>query len=98
MLWRRNLIPTSGLSGYGAPAYARDGRTIYVWGGHRDGRRGLWALPVAGGPPRLVILWDDPNLTIPGTLQPPAPSLGPDRLYLTVSQYESDIWVMNVRF
>jgi len=53
---------------------------------------------VAGGPPRLVILWDDPNLTIPGTLQPPAPSLGPDRLYLTVSQYESDIWVMNVRF
>ena len=23
--------------------------------------------------------------------------LGPDRLYLTVSQYESDIWVANLR-
>ena len=24
--------------------------------------------------------------------------LGPDRLYLTVSQYESDIWVANLRW
>ena len=27
-----------------------------------------------------------------------AAMLGPDRLYLTVSQYESDIWVMNLRY
>lgn len=97
-LWRRNLIWTSGLGGYGAPAYARDGRTIYVWGHHRDGRRGVWAIPVAGGPPRLVVVWDDPTLTVPGLTQPYPPGIGPDRLYLTVSQYESDIWVMNVRF
>ena len=98
VLWRRNIVPTSGLTGYGAPAYARDGRAIYVWGSHRDDRRGLWAIPVAGGPPRLVVVWDDPTLTVAGGVDPLPPSLGPDRLYLTVSQYESDIWVMNLRW
>jgi Tol biopolymer transport system component len=98
VLWRRNLIPTSGLAGYGVPAYSRDGRTIYVWGSHRDGRVGAWAIPVAGGPPRLVVVWDDPALTVPGLTQPYPPGLGPDRLYLTVSQYESDIWVAKLHF
>jgi Tol biopolymer transport system component len=93
-LWRRNLIPTTGLTSFGAPAYARDGRTIYVQGNHRDSRRGVWAIPVAGGPPRLVIRFDDPTLSVLGV----RPDVGPDRLYLTVSQYESDIWVAKLRW
>jgi serine/threonine protein kinase/Tol biopolymer transport system component len=98
VLWRRNLIPTSGLAGYGRARYGRDGRTIYVWGNHRDGRRGVWAIPVAGGPPRLVVVWDDPSLTVPGLTDPLPPDAGPDRLYLTVSQYESDIWVAKLHY
>ena len=98
VLWRRNLVPASGLAGYGTAGYARDGRTIYVWGDHRDGRRGVWAIPVAGGPPRLVIVWDDPTLTVPGLVNPLRPDVGANRLYLTVSQYESDIWVANLRW
>jgi len=97
-IWRRNLIPGSGLSGYGAPAYSRDGRTIYLWGYDPDRAGGVWAIPVAGGPPRRIVRSDDPALTVPGVGEPARPDIGPDRLYLTVSQYESDIWVANLRW
>ena len=95
VLWRRNLVPGSGLAGFGLPAYSRDGRTIYLWGEHRDGRRGVWAVPVAGGAPRLIVVMDDPNLGFPDYV---CPDVGPDRLYLTVSEYESDIWVAKLRY
>ncbi len=93
-LWRRDLAATYGLKlTSGISRYSRDGRTIYVAGDHRDGRRGVWAIPVAGGTPRLVVAFDDPALANRlGFL-----SVGPDRLYLTVAQYESDIWVANLR-
>jgi hypothetical protein len=96
-LWRRSLVPTSGLTGYGMPAYTRDGRTIYLWGEHRDGRRGIWAIPVTGGSLRLVIAWDDPALA-PPTYGVRRADIGPDRLYLTVAEYESDIWVAKLRY
>jgi len=91
-LWRRNLIPTSGLISYLVARYARDGRTIYVAGTHRDGRQGVWAIPVAGGALRLVIASDEPGRVATYL------SVGPDRLYLAVSQYDSDIFVMNLRY
>jgi len=73
--------------------YSRDGRTIYAQGAHQDGRRGVWAIPVAGGPARLVVAFDDPALdTFVGL------SISSDRLYLTVSEYESDIWVANLHW
>jgi hypothetical protein len=93
VLWRRNLIPTSGLVSIGNRCYSRDGRTIHVFGDHRDGRSGVWAIPVVGGTPRLVIAFDDPALVPYATF-----SVGPDRLYLTVSQYESDIWVAKLHW
>ena len=37
--------------------------------------------------------FDDPLLDVAGSL-----SVGPDHLYLSVSQYESDIWVANLRW
>jgi hypothetical protein len=61
VLWRRNLIPTAGLSGYGGPDYSEDGRTIYVWGRHADGRSGVWAIPVTGSSLRLVVDFDAPT-------------------------------------
>ena len=51
----------------------------------------MWAVPVQGGEPSLVVesaeLWS-PTLHMF--------SIGPDRLYVTVSEHESDIWVMDV--
>jgi len=94
IVWRRNLKAAYGL-GLMNPIfrYARDGRTIYVWAEQRGRREGIWAIPVAGGTPRLVFAFDDPALDAYGSF-----SVGPDRLYLPVSQYESDIWVMNLHW
>jgi len=67
---------------------ARDGGAMYAAATNDDGREGIWEIPLAGGPARLVVGFNDPSLVFAGTF-----SVGPDRLYLTVSQYESDIWV-----
>jgi Tol biopolymer transport system component len=96
VLWRYDLIGANGLTLQGGSVrYSRDGRTVYLSAVHQDGRTGVWALPAAGGPARLVIAFDDPALpaALGGNI-----SFGPDRLYLTVSQYESDIWVANLRY
>ena len=67
---------------------------MYCAGEHRDGRKGVWAIPAAGGgDPRLVIAAADPALVNYGLL-----SVGQDRLYLTIAQYESDIWVAHLRW
>jgi len=92
-LWRRNPAAAFGLTSIGGLRYSRDGRTIYEAATHQDGRKGVWAIPVAGGAARLVIAFDDPALVAPGMI-----SVGPDHLYLTVSQYESDIWVATLRY
>jgi serine/threonine-protein kinase len=93
VLWRRDFAATYGMR-WSKPHYSRDGRTIYSVATHPDGREGVWAVPAAGGTPRLVIAFDDPALANPWG----AFSVGPDRLYLTVAQYESDIWVANLRW
>jgi hypothetical protein len=66
---------------------------MYVIGTHRDGRVGVWALAWQGGSARLIVASDDPALTSNGSL-----SVGPDRLYLAVSEYDSDIWVARLRW
>jgi hypothetical protein len=97
VLRRLNLVPTSGLADFAWPRYARDGRTIYVSGVHRDGRSGVWAIPAMGGQARLVVVEDDPVLSLSVSTAPPV-SVGPDRIYLTVAQYESDIWVASLHW
>jgi len=95
MVWRRDLAATYGITLFsGYARYSGDGRTIYAAGEQRDGRRGVWAIPVGGGAPRLVVAFDDPALANPGG----ALSVGPDRLYLTVAEYESDIWVAKLNW
>ena len=97
VLWRRDVAGSSGLTFASYLPYltrlSPDGRTLYTTATDRDGRRGIWAIPVYGGTPRLVVSYDDPALAPARFL-----SLGPDRLYLTVSEYESDIWVAKLRF
>jgi Tol biopolymer transport system component/tRNA A-37 threonylcarbamoyl transferase component Bud32 len=93
-VWRRNIGPFFGQNNAGFLRYSRDGRTIYAIGTPEDGLQGVWAIPVAGGTPRLVIAFDDPALVNTFGLL----SVDSDRLYLTVAQYESDIWVANLRW
>ena len=72
-------------------AYARDGRTIYVAGRHRDGRSGIWAIPVAGGAGRPVLVLD-PALEF-GSF-----SVRGDRLYLAVGEPQSNVWVAKLHW
>ena len=82
---------TAGLQGYSFPQFSPDGSRIYMVGTHEDGSQGVWWIPADGGDAAKVVAFDDPSMTVPGYL-----TVGPENLYLTISKYESDIWVMDL--
>ncbi|MGE5142896.1 MAG: protein kinase domain-containing protein [Acidobacteriota bacterium] len=92
VVWRRDMR-AAGLAGM--PQFSADGSLIFLEG--RAGRApGIWSWPVAGGAPHLALAFDDPTLrvlTYPGAME-----IARDRLYVTVSQTESDIWVMDLKW
>ncbi len=90
VIWRYDLS-TAGLRDVRRSRFARDGSTIYLYGRHEDGSQGIWAIPPQGGEPDLAVRYDDAE--IGGTF---CFSEGPDHFYVTVGEYESDIWVMDV--
>ena len=77
----------------GVPRTSPDGRFIYVSATGKGGRAGIWAIPTAGGAPRLAVSFDDQAMAGSSWL-----SVGPDRLYVTVSEYQSDIWVATLKY
>lgn len=94
VVWRRGLVAGNHLRQEGSwSGFSRDGATVYLTATHQDGRSGIWAIPMAGGAARLVIADDQPSLSFLGAL-----SVGPDRLYATVSEYECDIWATRLRW
>jgi hypothetical protein len=57
------------------------------------GQAAIWALGVAGGAPRQLVRFDEP-------LRPtrrPEFAVDAARLYFTLAQSESDVWVMALR-
>jgi Tol biopolymer transport system component/tRNA A-37 threonylcarbamoyl transferase component Bud32 len=75
------------------PVPAPDGATMYV-PVTTGPNPGLWVFPVTGGPPRRVVRFDNPSLSaldIPGAL-----TVVRGGVYLTTSELESDIWVMDI--
>ncbi|MFC1639210.1 protein kinase [Gemmatimonadota bacterium] len=90
VLWRYD--PSSaGLPRLRRPRFSRDGSTIYGHGVHEEGSEGIWAVPLQGGEPNLVVVYDDAEMA--GMINF---SVGPDRLCVTVQEAEVDIWVMDV--
>ncbi len=92
VLWRHSPA-RAGIRQYRGqqPKYSRDGSTIYFWGTHEDGSRGIWAIPALGGEPALVVALDDPGDTFRRRF-----SVGLDHLYVNVLEAELDIWVADV--
>jgi len=84
------------LSGKPNPVAIRwspDGRTVYMKTFDGRGQAALWALGVDGGPARLLVRFDEP-------LRPtrrPEFAVDAKRLYFTLAQSESDIWIMSLR-
>lgn len=69
------------------------GPTVYL-GASRGNQSGIWAVPLSGREPRLIVTFEDPLLVLhsyPGTI-----NVTGDRLYATVGEFESDIWVMDL--
>jgi Tol biopolymer transport system component len=73
--------------------WSPDSRTIYMKTFDASGQAALWALDRDGRPPRLLVRFDEP-------LRPtrrPEFAVDSRRLYFTLSQSESDVWVMGMR-
>jgi TolB protein len=80
------------LTGFG-PTWSPDGTFIRFQGVSVDGTTGVYEVPAEGGPVRLLVRFDDPTRVSGPLFQ----SVGPgNMLYLTLSEYESDIWVADL--
>ena len=90
VLWRRDLRK-AGFSDPNVTGFSEDGLSLVLEATH-GGRRGIWTWPLAGGEPHLLVAFDDPLLVPLGALY-----VRGGRVYLTVGQNESDIWVMNLQ-
>jgi len=80
-----------GLQWSGWPDWSTDGRFIYFMARVSADRRGLYAIPVEGGIPREVVRFDDPTKHVWVIF-----SLGTDKVYFSVKEIESDIYVMDL--
>jgi eukaryotic-like serine/threonine-protein kinase len=92
------LLQRIDLSGPGLggsnPVYSDDGKTLYGEGRH-DGHSGVWAVRLAGGKPLQIVAFDDSSLearTYGGAIE-----VSHGQLYMTVADYQSDIWVMDLK-
>jgi serine/threonine-protein kinase len=73
------------------PAFSSDGREVLFAGYNPDRTPGIWAVPFpAGGKPELVFRYDDPAHPPIG----PYWTLSRDRLFVTLQEAQSDIWVL----
>ena len=72
------------------PRFSPDGSEVYflVFGP----APGVWSLPVTGGEATQLVAFDDPSLSV----LPFAFTVSADHFYLTISEYESDIYVMDL--
>jgi len=85
-----HLTRPAGMAGQYFPRYSQDGSQIYFRGTHEDGTEGIWSMPADGGDATLVVAFDDPSVTVFGD------DMGLDNFYFAYSEYESDIWVMDL--
>ena len=73
-------------------AWSEDGRTIYYKAQQSDGAESLWSAPASGGEPQELVHFDDPA----------RPSMrrefthDGERFYFTLTEHESDIWMMEL--
>jgi len=81
----------AGVSGE-VPAWSADGTTIYFKSHDARGNASVWAIPAAGGAPRLLVRFDDPN----HPSYRPEVTVGGGRLYFTEEDRQADVYVMEV--
>ena len=75
-----------------AVAVSPDSRLVYYKAFDADRHSSFWSVPVAGGTPRLLVTFDDPDF------QSHRNEFGIDgkKFYFTVGFHESDLWMMDL--
>jgi Tol biopolymer transport system component len=92
---RSRVLVTAGTGGIQYPRWpewSEDGQTIYFRDAGNEGTPGIYAIPVSGGTPRLLVRFDDPAQSVL-TASVPARN---GRFYLSVGEVESDIYLMDL--
>ena len=74
------------------PIWSADSRTIYYRAYGGDRQSSIWAVPVSGGAPRLLVRFDDPSRR---SLRREFATDG-RRFYFTIARDESDIWALEL--
>ena len=82
---------TPAITSPAVPTFSLDGSRIYFRGVQEDGSQGIWWIPPEGGSPTKIVAFDDPAVNVFGGF-----TVGPERFFLTLAEYESDIWVMDL--
>lgn len=67
--------------------------SVYFRGTDSTGAVGFYSIPISGGPARLLLRFDDPTMINPRQEF----STDGKRLYFTIAEDESDVWVMDLR-
>jgi serine/threonine-protein kinase len=89
---RRYPTPEERVFGEGLRQYSPDNSGLYFPGTHEDGRTGIWVHLLPSGEVSLAMPLDWAEYArVAGFL-----SVGPSHLYLTIGDYETDIWVADV--
>jgi Tol biopolymer transport system component len=71
--------------------WSSDSRTLYFDSHDLNGNASFWAIPVTGGPPKLLTRLDDP--TRPSYRS--EWSIAAGRMYFTINERQSNVWVMD---
>jgi hypothetical protein len=71
---------------------SEDGRTLYFKSHDVQGQASLWAVPLSGGRPRLLVRFDASL----GSSNRPDFAAGAGRFFFTIEDRQSDIWVAQV--
>jgi serine/threonine-protein kinase len=90
---RRIDLAEEGFRRAGLFRFSNDGASIRFGGRHSDGRAGIWSMAAEGGEPRQLVI-DDPARPI---FWLSANEFG-GRFYFVLSEYESDIYVMDLEY
>jgi serine/threonine-protein kinase len=74
------------------PIWSRDSKTVYYKVYDQQASSSIWAVPVDGGQPRLLVTFDDPSRR---SLRREFATDG-RRFYFTIANDESDLWTMEL--
>ena len=71
---------------------AADGRTAYFKSHDADGRASFWAMPIAGGQPRLLVRFEDLSRV---SIRPDF-AVGAGKFFFTLEDRQADIWIADI--